>query len=158
MGLKEGPIRQEVRRQVRKAPRVTFDEVKMEALALEEEQEEEWMPSGCLPVSRPTLCGPKPVTDWKQELRTEILNEVKEQMTAMTKTILDELRDSNRMGLVHPRPHAALGGSNQAHRPKAPHNNAKYKWDPQGRPICNVCEEVGHISRYCPSKTSSQDF
>ena len=158
MGLKEGPIRQELRRQVRKTPRVTFDEVKMEALALEEEQEEQWIPSGCLAVSRPTLGGPKPVTDWKQELRTEIMNEVKEQMTAMTKTILDELRDSNRMSRVEPRPHAASGGTNRGHRPRAPYNNAKYKWDPQGRPICNVCEEAGHIGRYCPSKASSQDF
>lgn len=37
------------------------------------------MPSGCLAVSKPTLGVSKSLTDWKQELRTEILNEVKEQ-------------------------------------------------------------------------------
>lgn len=59
MGLKEGPINQELRRQVRKTPRVSFDEVKMEALALEQEQEEQWTPSSCLAVSRQTPGGSK---------------------------------------------------------------------------------------------------
>lgn len=50
----------------------------MEAMALEEEQEEQWMPSGCLAVSRPACSDSKSVVGWKQELRSEILGEVKE--------------------------------------------------------------------------------
>lgn len=112
----------------------------MEALALEEEQEEQWTPSSCLAVSRPTPGGLKSFTDWKQELCAEVLSEVKEQMTTMTKTNLDELRDSQRLTQVGPRPHAAPG-PNRA-RPRTTHNNAKYKWDSQGRPVCNICEQV----------------
>lgn len=52
------------------------------------------------------------ISDWKQELRTEILNEVKEQMTAMTKTILDELRDSHRPTQADPHPRATSGPTN----------------------------------------------
>uniref|UniRef100_A0AAV2IZ80 Reverse transcriptase n=1 Tax=Knipowitschia caucasica TaxID=637954 RepID=A0AAV2IZ80_KNICA len=51
MGLKDGPIRQELRRQVRKRPALTFDEVKTEALAIEEEQAEQWPPHDCLVVT-----------------------------------------------------------------------------------------------------------
>lgn len=39
----------------------------------------------------------------------KILSEEKEQMTAMTKTILDELRDPQRVTQVGPRPHAVPG-------------------------------------------------
>uniref|UniRef100_A0AAV2KUJ1 Peptidase A2 domain-containing protein n=1 Tax=Knipowitschia caucasica TaxID=637954 RepID=A0AAV2KUJ1_KNICA len=50
LGLKEGPVRQELRRQVRKAPQLTFDEVKMEALALEDEQGQQWPAFECTAV------------------------------------------------------------------------------------------------------------
>lgn len=88
MGLREGPIHQELWRQVRKTPGLSFDEVKMEALALEEEQDEQWLPSTCLAVSKPTPCSQPTVVDWKQEFKNDILKEVKEQMTEMIKTIL----------------------------------------------------------------------
>uniref|UniRef100_A0AAV2JL18 Uncharacterized protein n=1 Tax=Knipowitschia caucasica TaxID=637954 RepID=A0AAV2JL18_KNICA len=54
LGLKEGPVRQELRRQVRKAPQLTFDEVKMEALALEDEQGQQWPAFECTAVSKTT--------------------------------------------------------------------------------------------------------
>lgn len=103
MGLKEGSIHQELRWQVRKTPCVSFDEIKMEALALEEEQEKQWAPPACLAVRRQTPGDTKPLADWKQELHMEILNEVKGQMTAMTKTILDELKESQKPLLHWPR-------------------------------------------------------
>lgn len=52
MGLREGPIHQELHRLVRKTPALSFDEVKIEALALEEEQEDNWPPSTCLAVGK----------------------------------------------------------------------------------------------------------
>uniref|UniRef100_A0AAV2KRN3 Uncharacterized protein n=1 Tax=Knipowitschia caucasica TaxID=637954 RepID=A0AAV2KRN3_KNICA len=54
LGLKEGPVRQEFRRQVQKAPQLTFDEVKMEALALEDEQGQQWPAFECTAVSKTT--------------------------------------------------------------------------------------------------------
>ena len=129
----------------------------MEGMALEEEQEEQWMPSGCLAVSRSAYSGSKPVLDWKQELRSEILGEVKEQMTAMSKSILDELRELKTQTASAPQANSRMP-DNHMQKPRAPRNTAKYKWDPQGRPVCNMCDKVGHISRYCPTKTSNQDF
>lgn len=152
MGLREGPIRQELRRQVRKTPHLSFDEVKIEALALEDEQGEHWPPYDCLAVSRTPPTHSKFATDWKQQLRAEIMNDVKEQMSVMTKTILEELR-----GAASP-PFDASRHPNQSPRPRTPRHNAKFKWDPQGRPICSLCEQVGHIGRSCPSKPSGQDF
>lgn len=51
IGLKE-----ELRRQERKTPGLSFEEVKMEALAQEEEQDEQWLPSTCLAVNKQTPC------------------------------------------------------------------------------------------------------
>lgn len=75
----------------------------------------------------------------------------------MSKSILHELRELKTQTV--PAPHANFGKpDNQMQKPKAPRNTAKYKWDPQGRPVCNMCDKVGHIDRYCPTKTSNQDF
>lgn len=102
MGLREGPIRQELRRLVRKTPTLSFDEVQMEVLALEEEQEDNWPPSICLVVGKQAIDPQPTVTDWKQEFKNEILQEVKDQMTQMTKTILSEIKDNVNM---RPTPH-----------------------------------------------------
>lgn len=72
----------------------------MLTLALEEGQAEQWMPSDCFAVKKPSFDGSKPLTEWKKELCSKILNEVKEQMNVMTKTILDELKDSHRPTLT----------------------------------------------------------
>lgn len=109
MVLKEVPISQELLQQVRKTPPLTFDEVKMETLALEEEQAEQWMPSDCFAVKKPSFDASKSLTEWKKELCSEILNEVKEKITVMTKTILAELRDSHRPTLTGSRHHVASG-------------------------------------------------
>lgn len=151
MGLKEGPIRQELRRQVRKRPELTFEEVKTEALALEDERGESWPPYDCAAVSRAPP-SPRVVADWKEQLRAEIMNDVKAQMSVMTKTILEEIRNTASPPLEAPR------HPGRSPRPNTPRNYSNFKWDPQGRPICSLCEQIGHISRRCPSKQSAQDF
>lgn len=109
MGLREGPICQEQS----KTPTLFFDKVKMEALVLEEEQDEQWPPSTCFAVGKQTPNPQPTVTDWKKEFRNEILKEVRQQMTEMTKTILSELRDSGRQDTYSPQiPHQRIHTSN----------------------------------------------
>lgn len=154
MGLSEGPIRQELRRQVRKTPSISFDEVKMEVMTLEEEHDEQWPPTTCWAVHKQVPHAPPPTTDWKKELRNEILQEVKEQMTEMTKTILAGLKD-NVNPTVHPptfpQPSTHTHNFNRGgYRARAVGGPSKYKWDSQGRPLCNYCMQLGHFSRKCP--------
>lgn len=139
MGLREGPIRQELRRLLRKTPALSFDKVKIEALALEEEQEDDWPPSTCQAVGKQAFRPQSTVTDWKQEFRNEILQEVKEHMAQMAKTIVSEMRDSGKREV----------NSTQAPLQRTPFNNrndprtrpaagpCKYKWDPT-YPLCRV--------------------
>lgn len=164
MGLREGPIRQELRRQVRKQPALSFDEVKLEALALEEEQDDKWsVEPTCLAVNGPNPSLPKDANDWKQELRREILKEVKEQLTETAKMLVNELRAEMNHAPCPPvptsRPRAYSDDpSGTRQRFRAPLNNPELKWDTHGRPICIQCKEPGHIRRHCPQREAPQGF
>lgn len=153
LGLRDGPVRQELRKQVRRTPTLTFEVVKAEALALEHECQEHWEPSACMSAnvgSHPS----RPVSDWKVEFRNEIMKEVKEQMSQLSKTLVDELRGHQ----LPPQESAQPEGRWRNPRAAAMPTN-RFKWDPQGRPICSRCDGVGHISRRCPTARVPQgDF
>ena len=160
MGLREGPIRQELRRQVRNKPRLSFDEAKMEAMALEEELDEQWLPTTCLAMHKQVPHAASPAMDWKKELRNEILQEVKEHVSEMTKTILAELKDNVKpTTYTPPLPLSDTHIRNpNRHGYRARAGPSKNRWDSQGRPICNHCNEPGHFSRNCSSRPTSQGF
>lgn len=164
MGLQEGPIRQELRRQVRKQPALSFDEVKLEALALEEEQGDKWsVEPSCLAVNGPNPSLSKDANDWKQEFRKEIFKEVKEQLSETARMIVNELRAEMNSAPCPPvsisRPRAYSDNTGRTRqRFRAPSNNQEFKWDTHGRPICNQCEEPGHIRRHCPHRETPQGF
>ncbi|KAF4117959.1 hypothetical protein G5714_000010 [Onychostoma macrolepis] len=61
MGLREGPIQQELRAQVRRDRQLTFEDVRKEALALESERQDLWAPS--TPVFTQNVAV-EPVADW----------------------------------------------------------------------------------------------
>lgn len=153
MGLRDGPIRQELRKQVRRTPILSFEAVKAEALALEHECQEPWEPSACMSAGVGSS-SPRSASDWKAEFRKEIMREVQEQMSRLSKTLLDELRGNQHPPREDRRPEGGWRGR----RTSLPPTNG-FKWDPQGRPICNRCGEVGHISRKCPVLDAPQrDF
>lgn len=162
MGLKDEHVRRELRQQVRRNPELAFEDVWKESLALEEEQNEVWPTSACLAVSRPPDCSA--VNDWKQAFKAEVLKEVKEQMTEMTKTLLEEIRNERPPLLRGPPRERSYSDSTwrttsrPQTRSQTPPPQHRYKWDPQGRPICNRCGESGHISRNCPPKDHQQGF
>lgn len=91
--LQDGPIRQVLKLQLRRDPALTFEVVRTESLALERDTREAGEPTDCMAVS--SMCpapDPTPTTDWKRELRKEIMKEVKEQMGELSKSLLSELR------------------------------------------------------------------
>lgn len=90
LGLREDHVRRELRQQVRRDPSLSFEDVWKGSLALEEEQNDTWPTTSCFAVSRPSETTP---SDWKQTFKAEILKEVREQMTEMTKTLLEEFRN-----------------------------------------------------------------
>lgn len=159
LGLRDGPIRQSLRLQLRQDPTLSFEALRREALAQEIDYTETTDPSACMAASG--TCTPTALVsvDWKQELRAELMKDVKEQMAELSKTLLDELRRGRSSGMPPPRERSYSDGSREmGHRPGRP-NHAKFQWDYQGRPICNSCGESGHMSRQCgPRRGSQGDF
>ncbi|KAG1936037.1 interleukin-1 receptor accessory protein-like 1-A [Pimephales promelas] len=92
LGLREGPVRQGIRLQLRRDPTMTFEALRQEALALELDQGEVTRTPVCVAAS--SASGPAPVepSDWKQKLRAELLEDVKGQMAELSRNLLGELR------------------------------------------------------------------
>ncbi|KAG1960358.1 interleukin-1 receptor accessory protein-like 1-A [Pimephales promelas] len=92
LGLREGPVRQGIRLQLRRDPTMTFEALRQEALALELDQGEVTRTPVCVAAS--SASGPVPVepSNWKQKLRAELLEDVKGQMAELSRNLLGELR------------------------------------------------------------------
>lgn len=160
LGLLPGPVQMELQRRVRREAGLTFAETCKEAKAMEKEIAE-------TPVSvdtrrtynnppqptPPTL--PEPLQDWKsmkEVLRTELVEELRAQVTDLKTSLLSELRAQQG---ARRQPEAAGGGdqvgSRTRRRPRQP------QWDDQGRPICLRCGEAGHMLRDCrPQEAANQ--
>lgn len=156
MGLREGPIQQELRAQVRRNRRLAFEDVRKEALALESERQDLWAPS--TPVFTQNVAV-EPAADWKQMLRRELMQKVKEQFTEMSKTFFEELRQNRSSLTNYPGGESYLAQANGNQRIPGRPANDRFKWNAKGIPVCNGCGEVGHIRRQCPTRQNSQlDF
>lgn len=157
LGLREGPVRQSLRVQFRRDPELTFEDLKKEAVALEIDQAEVKDPPVCAAVSGTATAAPE-VADWKQALKLELLKDVREQMTELSKTLLEELRLGTSRQEVRPAPRDRVysdGGRDPGRRPSRP-TRPRFEWDEQGRPICNRCGEPGHYSRQCGPRRGSE--
>lgn len=162
MGLRDGPIRQILKAQSRRDPALTFEAVRKEALALEDDRCDEDDMTSCLAVrNSETAAAAPPITtpsnDWKQELRAEIMKDVKEQMAEMSKAILEEMRAGRSMTPQPPRARAHSTGSWERRGPASQPVRTRFQWDDQGRPICGKCGAAGHIGRYCPAGRAPQE-
>lgn len=166
LGMYEGDLRQELKRQVRRDPDLTFDQVRREALYQEEDQQGEgWQTPVCSTTGRLGLSH-REQTDWKQELRKELLQEMHDQISDLGKTLSEELRQGFRSQRTdymerssqHGRepwggPAASRGPAParpvRGTQPPVATSGPAFQWDSQGRPICCKCGGSGHISRYC---------
>lgn len=97
LGLRRGPVKQELQRQVRCQPALTFLEVGREARGLELEQRGD--EGAAYSVSRPSSSRfpevPEPaggVERWKDEVRAELRRELQDQMASLGKTLNAEIQ------------------------------------------------------------------
>lgn len=100
-----------------------------------------------------------------RELKEELLQEMKGQITAMSKELMGEIRTVLRR--ASPGPTSANSaptanivsqpGPQLQYRPWEGEASDQRNWrsdqyDPLGRPICRQCRQVGHVQRYCPQQ------
>ncbi|MED6286553.1 hypothetical protein CHARACLAT_007221 [Characodon lateralis] len=82
LGQEDDAILQMLKRVLRLDPDATFSAVQQEALLLEGEQSPRWPEVTCAAVRDPNVVRSHQQSDvWKQELRKELMEEVKAQMT-----------------------------------------------------------------------------
>ncbi|KAL2086283.1 hypothetical protein ACEWY4_017342 [Coilia grayii] len=113
LGLRDSPIRQCLKTQLRRDPALTYEAIRREALALELDQQEADEQSIGVAAATSSACAPttSSATDWKRELHIEIMKDVKAQMAELSRTLLEELRWSRSGNPPPPRGRANSEGT-----------------------------------------------
>ncbi|CAH1277283.1 Hypp9538 [Branchiostoma lanceolatum] len=141
-GIRDEWLCRQLRREVIRAPAAnprTFREVKEEAFHLSGE----WGASSRQVQARQMGMGGEPnVTDELSRLRRDT-----ETSLESIRREIARLRPSNSSSPRYNRPERGSMGRGGP-RPA-------FKWDPEGRPICWKCEEVGHEGYRCPNNDRS---
>ena len=174
-GLREGPIKRELRRHLRRTPQATFDDIRREARSIEKEEQSAMEEVAAChatatvqPSTKSDAVSQSSLQQLKDSLRTELQQDLREQVVLLGKTIAEELRGQLQAPGWNPestqhwnRPPNAPTNRPPV-RPHQRHDNREprgYRWDEQGRPICSDCNSAGHIQRFCPRRsTAPQDF
>lgn len=171
VGLRMGPIKQELSRQIRRNEHMTFEDIYRVARALEVELQE----GEDLALSQ-RVTAPTPRNDaanleqLKSQLRAELqqglMGEVKEQIKSLSTCLMEEIKTQLATATreLRPAPGSRPLGSSTASTSAPPVRPRKataptYQWDAEGRPICRRCGEAGHVQRRCPHRPSvRRDF
>ena len=169
-GLKEGAVKQELQRHLRRTPNLTFDAVCREAKFLDNEGKAQtaeataYQARAAPPPSVPETQSQLSLQQLKDSLRAELKQEIHDQVTLLGKTIVDEIRGQFSNSQPDPLPTSQWGrpaAATQPNRRRRPDTQEPrdFQWDDQGRPICRDCGEAGHVQRYCPRRpTTNQGF
>ena len=157
LGLRPGLVQQELQRQVRRNPTMSFSEVSSEARALEAELKMEFAHASRVSVPQPRQA---PVTsgleEWRETVRAELRKEMKDQLNvlkeALTETLTEEIKrqlspQTNPHRDVTPSPRGRVQRGRYTPSPRQPQT---FEWDQRGQPICRGCGKAGHIQRRCP--------
>lgn len=146
IGLEEGPVLQTLRRHVRQHPDLTFNGLAQEAEQLEEDQRGHRRTEvTCTAVGGNTHYKSRSHdTDWRRELKQELLTELKEQLKDWKQELIRELRPRS-----PPQRPTAQHQQERMYASRPPSNT----WDVDGKPICRHCKEAGHIARFCRNRT-----
>lgn len=169
VGLKPGRVKQELSRQMRRNERMTFSEATKEARFLEQESED-GEPAVCSqrvvarsPGGVATTSTGEPPSQIRAEMQAELLKEMRkeiaEQMKVISANLLAELKTQAPMDDPTPKPtgnHVAPMQENWARRRRTDRQQQTYRWDPQGRPICKLCNQVGHLQRHCTQSSNQR--
>ena len=155
LGLRPSTVQQELQRQVRRNPTLSFSELCSEARALEAEQRLE---SAC--AARVSVPPPQqtPVTssldEWRETVRAEMRKEMKDQMSVLTETLKEEIKrqlSPQNAPDEHRRPFTRGRTQGDRYTP-SPRRQQPLEWDQHGQPICKGCGQAGHIQRRCPQE------
>ncbi|MEQ2230510.1 hypothetical protein ILYODFUR_030038, partial [Ilyodon furcidens] len=126
LGQEDGAILHMLKRVVCLDPDATFSAVQQEALLLEGEQSPRWPEVTCAAVRDPNVVRSHQQSDvWKQELRKELMEAVKAQMTDLARELIrDQKLTGPTQTSVHPRtvpPHPRGKRHQDRH--------TSYRWD-----------------------------
>lgn len=144
LGLREGPLSQTLRTYVRRNPDLDFAAVHSEALLLEEEQRGQGsIDTTCSAAVGESRQYAPPTPSWREALKQEILNDVKDQMKGLTQEIINEIKP-----LIQ---HSGLDHFPMHHRPRPRprFQSSSDEWTSDGKPICRQCKQAGHVARFC---------
>lgn len=156
LGLEDGAVLRALKRAVRQDPDITFSVLQQEALLEEETQSSRWSETTCAAVRETTHTKSHQQADsWKQELKDEIMGELKSQIRDLATELIRELRPASPINPVPPP--VSYNSAPQPQRVrKHPQPHTRNAWDERGRPICRNCNQPGHIARFCRAPPSSQ--
>lgn len=153
LGLEAGAVQRELQRLVRREPTLSFSEACREAQALEGEyvgEEQAWTSR----VKAPTLthCNSGQMSDWTEKFKAEIRHEMQEQLSVLGRTLVEEIRQHLQPSKHYPHPDSDTFFRGQRRCSPPSNHSPAFQWDEEGRPICKVCNQPGHIQRCCPTK------
>lgn len=113
-------------------------------------------PPSCLATNVVSTPSTTTTSDWKQALWEELKRDVREQMSDLSKSFMEELRRERLQLSSLPRERAYSDGNRPPDRRPSRPSGSRFQWDERGRPICNGCGEPGHYFRQCPARRASQ--
>lgn len=175
-GLREGAIKRELQRHLRRTPQATFEDIRREARSIEKEEQSamgevaacQAQVTPALPPLKSDTVPQSSLQQLKDSLRAELQQDLREQVVLLGKTIAEELRGQLQTPGRNPEPTLRWTGPPNApanrpptrQRQRLDHQEPRgYRWDEQGRPVCRDCGEAGHIQRFCPHRpTPPQGF
>lgn len=177
LGLQPGPVQIELHRLLRRSDPMMFADLCKEAKAVEREhlqtpedvhtrEVHSTLPQDEGHVRRTAaVAGPhtrSSVTDWqslKEALRSEVMAEVREQMSTLKGDLLGEIKQQFQgLRTQQPQEPSRQAGRMDARPREQRRADRSPRWDEQGRPICLQCGRAGHMQRHCPSRGANQGF
>lgn len=160
-GLRDPATRGEFRAKILLDDTLTFETVKDELCLREQAYGETFEQAQCFTLkgheSNPVSA--KDFEQLKVQLREEMNTQMTDKFTELSKTIISEIRtELQRTPPAGPAdtqswssqfPQSRSSGRNR------PRTNSTYRYDDQGKPICNNCNQPGHIARFCNGRQRS---
>lgn len=152
LGLRPGVVQQELQRQVRRKPTLSFTEVCSEVRALEVELRMEPVCASRISVPQKNLSMVAPsLEEWRETVRAELRKEITDQLSVIKETLTEEIKRQLSPQIMGHRdcPSSSRGAVREGRYTASPRPYQTLEWDDQGKPICRGCGKAGHIQRYC---------
>ena len=141
---------------MRRQPEMTFEQNSAEAEVLAREMGIRDC-QVCRTVAPPLPGVPATVTiadleEWKGTLQAELRQEMREQLSSLTETLVKEVRHhaGPAVAPTQRRSEPRGNGTGGQYIPFSNQRRTPFRWDEQGRPNCSECGQSGHVQHNCP--------